>query len=582
MKREKRAGWALLLLLGTAAAAALLLILLERATTFTSDDYYYAMFWRDGIRQFIRKTGGHFLSRNGRVIVHVLASTFGAMDLTLFAVFCTAMLGAVFALLFHYQQDGASVPRGRWAVACAGFFLCLLAADYRVMKSWFLCVADAFNYIYPLLMAGILLFFLDEPPKALNCGTPGRRRLWRALLLLSALLAGATTEQGGSIAVGLIILTILRQGAVEKRVDRWKLWALCAALLGLVTIFLSPATRQRAAAEFSIPLLMNSFLQYANSLAAPGLSLRVMVLLSFVMGLLPLTRRAPKLLFAGLPLGVVLAAGWFRPLNVEWNRNVCALFFCYLLVSAAVLIFRSPYCRSGFLLLAGLATAGVVMLSRSCSVRVTTPLVLLMILCAVFFFSELYACLIGEERLAPAALGLAAVFAAVVVLQIPTFRGVWSNHAILKENEQAVERARVSGVLEYQDYDPNYCLQDLFSNWLVSSFYLSYYQLPGETEVVQTYVPSGTIPLNGNEEPVIIHNGMTCIPLEMLTYHDGGSFEVITDSFLRIRVDGRTILYHTPAFYTEDGVVDANGQVFLCNDYYYINTELAGELGLLR
>lgn len=294
MTQGKKTRWSMILLLGVAAAAAILLILLQRATTFTSDDYYYATFWQNGLWGFLRRTAGHFFSRNGRVLVHILASTFAAMDLTVYAVCCTAMLGAIFALLFRYQHDGAPVSRESWAVACAAFFLCLLMADYRVMRSWFLCVADAFNYIFPLLMISLLLLCLDSAP---------RSRVGTAVLLMIALLAGATTEQGGSMAFGLTALTILRQWFTERRLDKRKLWALCAALLGLATVFMSPATRQRAAAEFSISLLKTSFTQYANALAAPGLSLRAMVLLCCIMGLLPLTGKAPRLLFAGLPTG---------------------------------------------------------------------------------------------------------------------------------------------------------------------------------------------------------------------------------------------------------------------------------------
>lgn len=572
MSQNQKSRWSTILLLGVALAAAVLLILLQRATTFTSDDYYYAIFWQNGLPGFLRRTAGHFFSRNGRVLVHILTSTFAAMDLTVYAVFCTAMLGAIFALLFRYQHDGAPVPRDSWALGCAAFFLCLLTTDYRVMRGWFLCVADAFNYIFPLLMISLLLLCLDAAPRT-PAGT--------AVVLFTALLAGATTEQGGSMAFGLVGLTVLRHWFTDRRLDRRALWALCAVLLGLATIFLSPATRQRAAAEFSLPLLMNSFVQYANSLAAPGLSLRAMVLLCFVMGLLPLTGRAPKPLFAGLPVGALLAAGWLRPLSVEWNTGVCAVFFCYLLASAAALIFRSAYARSGFLLLAGLASAGMVMLSRSCSIRVSTPLLLLMLLCAVYFAVQLYTSLAGEGRTVPAALALTALLAAAMFLQLPVFQGVLGNYAVLRANERAVEEARVTGVLEYQDYNSCYCLQDLFSNEIISSMFLGFYRLPPETQVVSTYIPIDTIPLLGKEEPVILHSGMACIPLEMLVCHNGGSFEVITDNFLRIRTGGWTILYRAPAFYSQDGVVKAEGRVFLYRDYYYIDAALARELGLM-
>lgn len=568
MRYGKKENRDIFLLLGTAAAAAVLLILLQRATTFTSDDYYYALFWRDGLWGFIRKNGGHFLRRNGRVLVHMLASTFLGMDLTVYALFCTAMLGGVFALLFWYQHGDAPVPRGGWAAGLAVFFLCLLAADYRVMKSWFLCVADAFNYIYPLLMIALFLVCLDRAPAG---------RLGTAALLLSAFLAGATTEQGGVMASGLAGLVILEQWFTEKRLDRRRLWALCGAVLGLLTIFVSPATLSRTAAEFSFSALGRSYLQYTNSLAAPGLSLRTMVFLSLAMGLFPLTKRAPRVLYAGLPLGALLAAGFLLPLSVDWNTGVCTAFFCYLLVSAAALVFFSPCRRSGFLLLAGMASAALVMFSRSCSVRVTTPLVLLMAVCGTFFLAQLYAGL-GRALQAAAAPALAAVFALTVFLQVPLFRGVWSNYAILKENAAAAEEARTTGVLEYRDYNPSYCLQDLFTNGPVSSFFMSYYRLPPETQVVSTYQEAPPRNPDGWQIPTVIHDGRYFVPMEELVQRGGGSSEGISDLFLRMKADGHTILYHAPAIYRDGAVFDASQDVFMYQDYYYISLDLARAL----
>lgn len=571
---EKQTRWGCILLFAVAAAAAALLLALQRATTFTADDYYYALFWQGGPLQFLRHTAGHFFSRNGRVLVHVLVSAFAALDLTVYGVCHTAILAGVFALLFRWQRDGAPTPAAVWAVGSAGYFLLLLGTDYRVMKSWFLCVADAFNYVFPLLMLGLTLLLLDRREEA------GKRP---AVLALCALLAGATTEQGGTMAAGLLLLELLRRRLTEKRWDRRTLWALCAAVLGLLTIFLSPATRQRAAAEFSLGGLWTSFVQYANSLAAPGLSLRAMVVSSAALGLLPLTGKAPRLLFAGLPVGALLAAGWFLPLSVERNSALCALFFVYLLLAAGLLIFRSPYCRSGFLLLAGLASAGLVMLSRSCTVRVTTPLVLILHLCTVHALGALYARFDrdgGKLSLPAAAVSLAALIG-VAVWQIPTFTGVWGNYAILRENGRAAEAARTTGVLVYEDYDPNYCVEKVFSSDLIAQLWLQFYELPPETEVARTYTPGPTAALNGGEEETVVHDGRTFLPLRAVVEGNGGTIEVITDNFLRIRTAEGTLLYHAPGFYTGTEVVDASRDVLLYNSRFHISEELAQTLGLL-
>ena len=125
------------------------LLLLQSMTTFTSDDYYYAAFWRDGLSGFLSRNWEHFLSRNGRVLVHMAAESILALGPWAFALCCTGSLAAALLLFLDYQMDRRPT-RTQVLWALAAYFTALLWVDFRVMKGWFLCVVDMANYILPL------------------------------------------------------------------------------------------------------------------------------------------------------------------------------------------------------------------------------------------------------------------------------------------------------------------------------------------------------------------------------------------------------------------------------------------------
>ena len=548
-----------------AAGAGLVLLALQWMTTFSSDDYYYALFWREGPADFLQKNWEHFLQRNGRVVVHMLAETALALGTPVFALMDTAMLSGILFLFLRCQQGEGSIPLRGWTLGWAVFWICLATADYRVMRSWFLCVADAFNYIYPLLAIALLLYVLQFRRPG-----PGGA----ALVLVCALLAGASTEQGGAMALGLVLLGLLRALWTGKGLDRLALAALAAAALGLATIFASPATQQRAAGGLSMGDLVLGFVQYSSSLAAPGLSLPFLVLLCLTMGALPLTGQAPRGLYLGLPLAAILASGWLVPRSVGWNTGVTLLLFGYLLLSAAALILRSPHWLSGGMLLAGLGSAGLVMVSRSCSVRVTTPFVLLSLLCSVHFLLQLCRWLEGRGVgwLRPAALLLTAALAAGLALQGPALAGVWHNWQIRQENERLAALARETGVLTYRDYDPDYCLQMLFSNEIISSLYLRCHRL-SDVQVESTYSSGPETELGGQRVPTLLHKGKSYVMLATAVEIYQGRLELITDNYFTLELAGRSCLYHGPFLYLEGERLDFRGDVLSYQNRMYLSLE---------
>jgi hypothetical protein len=96
---------------------------MQGLTTYTSDDYYYACFWQDGPAAFLRRNLEHFRSRNGRVLVHMLAESWLAVGMGGYALCSTAVLWGILLLFLRYQRNGRRYNREAQAAAAALFFL---------------------------------------------------------------------------------------------------------------------------------------------------------------------------------------------------------------------------------------------------------------------------------------------------------------------------------------------------------------------------------------------------------------------------------------------------------------------------
>ena len=370
---------------GTLFATAILLFALQAMTTFTFDDYYYSQFWREGFSRFAEMNVYHYLTRNGRVLVHLVAETFLASDTAFYGLCNTLILSGISLLFFrfsnHDQKDGSQ----KYLSALTIFCLLVLGTNYRVLKSWIFCIADSANYLFPFLLIGLLMYLMDRPRRA------------SLLLYICAFLCGATTELCGSMAFILVLLYGLHRFWKEKRINWQTLVVLICICAGIITIFLSPATLQRVGEEFSFKRLATSFVQYANSFAAPGTSLKNLILLCVLMGVQPAICRANKIMYSGLPVGSLLAASYFIPRSVIWTAICCLVFFAYVLICSAVMLCSEKHCRCAFMLLAGLCSSGIVMLSKSCSIRVTTPFLLMVILCSTHYIIQIFSRL-GEKK----------------------------------------------------------------------------------------------------------------------------------------------------------------------------------------
>lgn len=230
------------------AAFVLLLLVLYQFVFMYSDDFRYGYAGKGNLKQIAAFMGEHYQTVNGRTLVHTLAVLFTKHELFFWRLVTPAVTGTLMLLIAKFSAQNTGDYKKGIVISCA-LYLLLPVGMLQQSTYW---LAGSFNYLYPLLpivLMGILM------KKSIVCG---KANYW--LVLLGAV-SGATMEQCGMIALGICVLTMLRQRVFEKR----KLLpvhylTVLAVILGYITIFLSPATRARVEGESGhIRLLHNIY-----------------------------------------------------------------------------------------------------------------------------------------------------------------------------------------------------------------------------------------------------------------------------------------------------------------------------------
>lgn len=534
--------------MGAAALGTLMLLLMQGMTTYTYDDYYYSLFFKEGVSGFLTGNIQHYLVRNGRVLVHLAAELLLRFGSWGYALGNTAVMVGCFALGLRYLDGDRKQDR---LLMLAGALVLVLLGNIRVFRSWFLCPADAANYTLPLVAIFCLLL-------ALNRG----KAVWAMLL---ALVCGATTELCSMMAFAAVALELLRERFRKGRWDRMRILCLGCILLGLSTILLSPATRDRVAGEFSLARVGVGFLRYANSIAAPGSSLLLLTVTAPVLALgLP---RGCKLTWAAVPMTALLASGYVLPRSTRFTAAVFGVYCLYVLVLAGAMILTDRERRCGYVLLSGLGSAAIMTLSASGSVRVTIPFVICIIVTAAHLLPELK---IRNLRGI-----LAAALSVVLLLQVPTVVGIARNYRVLLSNNQTLAQTPAT----YTDYDPRYCTQQIFMSRDHQRVQLQYLGLE-KAEIRYNYSFGPEITLGDRTVSTLRYRDKVYIPLRAAVEARGGTVDLISDSFLEIRVGGRCWLYQAPMLHGPEGSRDVNWDFVSVENQYYIAEDLLAVLGI--
>lgn len=417
-------------------SALLLLAYFCVVTVYSSDDYWYSIFWNDGLRGYLELMDLHYQTMNGRVLVHIAAHLVLACGNWAFTLMCCGIcLITPLAMARHVGLD-----RKAGLTAGVFFLIGLLLMPRKIQTQGMFWISASCNYLLPAALACLLAAALDGHKK------------WA---LIPAFLCGATTEQMGLTAV-FVCAVFLLDAFRQRKGILLSLSSMAMSALGVLTIFLSPATSERAAKGVrlgSVQQLMQA-LRWAIADEVRLLTenpMPLLVMLAFLVLTGVLLRKKTGRRWPGWAccLGcIALTAGSFGTDEIR-VAGYTAGFVVLAGMSAALIGYRDR--TIGVLALAALASAAVMLVTNTVDARVMLPFIFLMLLCVCLLGSGMAA---KGKHTGPCAV-LCVLLAAICL--VPAIKGYWHNYQVDLLNRRLAEEARVSGCMRYcTDYDRRY------------------------------------------------------------------------------------------------------------------------------
>ena len=206
-------------------------------TTYSSDDYGYSLFLDNGVCGWVKMMQNHYQLVNGRTFVHLVATAILHFKNIVFAAFFSMNL-IVIAVCFRSNSIN---KRLFWLLFLCGWIL----TPRPIMVEGVLWISGFCNYVLPTAMTALLFY---QSRNALSERAYSLRQI--VCLLILSFLSGATTEQSGIALCILLILifmeALLTHNAVYAKIC---LVQILCAMVGVASIFLSPATRLRVGRE---------------------------------------------------------------------------------------------------------------------------------------------------------------------------------------------------------------------------------------------------------------------------------------------------------------------------------------------
>ncbi|MBQ3791759.1 MAG: hypothetical protein II797_01520, partial [Clostridia bacterium] len=253
------------------------------------DDYSYAQYMRGGFSAFLSEMKTHYLTVNGRTLIHfldVLLLQGDGWPARVFVWLCS--LGVILSsgafLSGGFPKKETRETFGRAVAACSAGFWIISIWILRESVFWF---TGALNYLFPALCVLLALTSLRSGQEG---GKGGR------LFPVFALLCAFLSEFSAIAAILICLYDGVGRSVKEKKVSPRLLWALLCAQCSL-SVFLAPGNAVRTAYypdfyELSLPARVLSQMQEGCEvyLTDKGL-LSVLCALLLVRGVLTFERK---------------------------------------------------------------------------------------------------------------------------------------------------------------------------------------------------------------------------------------------------------------------------------------------------
>lgn len=459
-----------------------------------SDDYSYATYLKDGFFNFLRLTKEHFLTINGRALVHF----FLQITLSLPSFLAVLIKSSILFSIGYFSLKASQISSKDSPFYLIAFYSLLLLSGNSAIKEALMWTSGFFNYVFPAFFTFFALYLYSKGNQ---------------FQYLFAFLAGATTEQWGITAIVIIFAVILSSKGKHNKVKASSLFLILSSVLGYITIFLSPATLYRLKNSGHIPLSESLFDISRISFAffKKG-SLFTLIIIFILLSILfaYFKKGSFKALYSG---AFVLFLMLTLPLHSSYMA-VFIIFMCYLLL-CAVLFFIKNYTIVSACLFGAFASIAVMLPTNTFDSRITFPSALLMVIAAVnliFKFSPF------KKQLLACATSL---FLISAIAFSPHFAGFYKNRLVENKNLASIEKAQETKHLSYCiDYDQNYAVKQMFNDgWFFKSF-LSLYDIEDCHVILES---KNNVNLTSTKTKGYMYNDIIYLPIRELLAEKGGS-----------------------------------------------------------
>lgn len=225
-----------------------LFYILNYYTPLYADDYSYSFSFMNGnrinsIKDIIISQKGHYMSMNGRSIVHTIAQFFLCHEKPFFNLFNTiSYIGLIIVIYFHSYGSLKSINL-KWLVS---IFLIIWIITPNFGQSY-LWVTGASNYLYGILI--ILLYLI--PFRKVNNNVESKNKLTfigvlsAVLYLLVGIIAGWTNENTSVALICISILYLINYKINKIKIKLWMICSLIGNIIGFLIMLLAPGQGKR-------------------------------------------------------------------------------------------------------------------------------------------------------------------------------------------------------------------------------------------------------------------------------------------------------------------------------------------------
>lgn len=494
------------------------------------DDYYYGTFYQSGLTNLFNEVKIHYLSINGRIVVHLFAGILLLWDSLFFALFGLLCWIYISFSLLEFRYPGSFGEKNgsisRFCLLFTVLTVYLLTIDILILKETLLWISAFFNYIFPLCLLLTLLLCLR---KEKNFG----------YIFVLSLLLGATTEQIGLISLVCVLFLGIFRKKFQLQLYNWKVS--CALLgVGFASVMLSPGSIRRMGMESggdftNIRQYLGTIRDLTGVLVSPeGGMYHIMAFFCLVPCYFMLVESQKKQAGAWVAFALTMVLSFtistsrilhfvlivlgFASLCLVFllkNRHYYVLFLgagCGTIVSIIPSSFTEPRVVFPFLLFLGFATA----------------LMALEVVEAVgqWYFKR------GGERIQGNSQENLCIFTVLLLLNVfyvivipGTLEGLKGNMEIERHNLEQIKNSSETGEIAYlMDYNLDYSHILFIHNGFHYNAFMKYNNIPPEVKFRTWSQLQPMIEIQGEtlDFPSYEENGVVYLPLELVVTALGG------------------------------------------------------------